>query len=163
MNTSQEASESKKQLALELLALLRGPGIVKQGPSPDEFEMTEPVALGHQKRDNKRFRYPVLRILIGPKTYSTLDWSLGGLMIGEYDGDLRLHQRFKLTMSDGGSGAMYYAAECRVTRADKKGRKLGMQFTTLSKGGMEWLGRLQLLQRSKRPAAQKPKRQENAV
>jgi hypothetical protein len=114
-----------------------------------EMEMTDTVAQGHQKRDNKRFTYPVLRVLIGAQTYNTVDWSIGGLMVSEYDGDIKQHARFKLTMSDGSKNATYFAAEGRATRVDRKKRLLGVQFTTLSKGGFEWLSGLQLLQRNK--------------
>ena len=146
---------SKVRLAQELLALLkaeRTEAFLKpkqSAPSLDDFEMTDSVAQGHQKRDNRRFRYPVLRVLVGSQTYNTVDWSLGGLMISEYDGDIKQHARFKLAMSDGSKGATYYAAEGRVTRVDRKKRLLGVQFTSLSKGGFEWLSGLQLLQRNK--------------
>ncbi len=144
---------SKVRLAQELLALLRRDrneaSATAKPPGLDEFEMTETVAQGHQKRDNRRFRYPVLRVLVGSQTYNTIDWSLGGLMVSEYDGDIKQHSRFKLTMSDGSKNATYYAAEGRATRVDRKKRVLGVQFTTLSKGGFEWLSGLQLLQRNK--------------
>lgn len=146
---------SKVRLAQELLALLkaeRKEAFLKpkqSGVSLDDFEMTDTVAQGHQKRDNRRFRYPVLRVLVGAQTYNTVDWSLGGLMVSEYDGDIKQHARFKLAMSDGSKGATYYAAEGRATRVDRKKRVLGVQFTSLSKGGFEWLSGLQLLQRNK--------------
>jgi hypothetical protein len=152
MDANDEITASKKRLALELLELLRQS---RPAPSLDSFEMSETVAQNHQKRDNRRFNYPPLRVLIGNKTYTTIDWSLGGLMIGDYDGDLKLHERFKLAMSDGAPGGVYFASEGRVTRVDKKAAKLGLQFMTLSKGGVEWLSRLQLLQRSKRKPADK--------
>jgi hypothetical protein len=155
MTDLNDASESKRRLAQELLALLKAErnqseqGPQRAVPTPDEFEMSETVAQGHQKRDNKRFTYPVLRVLIGAQTYNTVDWSIGGLMVSEYDGDIKQHARFKLTMSDGSKNATYFAAEGRATRVDRKKRLLGVQFTTLSKGGFEWLSGLQLLQRNK--------------
>jgi hypothetical protein len=114
-----------------------------------EMEMTETVAQGHQKRDNKRFVYPVLRVLIGAQTYNTIDWSIGGLMVGEYMGDVKQNSRFKLTMSDGSKNATYFGAEGRAARIDKKKKTLSIQFTNLSKGGFEWLSGLQLMQRNK--------------
>ncbi|MFY7961490.1 MAG: PilZ domain-containing protein [Elsteraceae bacterium] len=155
MSDVNDVYQSKIRLAQELLALLkaeRNAPFLKPksaGPSLDDFEMTETVAQGHQKRDNKRFTYPVLRVLIGTQTYNTTDWSLGGLMVSDYDGDIKQHGRFKLAMSDGSKNATYFAAEGRATRVDRKKRLLGVQFTSLSKGGFEWLSGLQLLQRTK--------------
>jgi hypothetical protein len=149
-----DALVSKIRLAHELLAILKAdPNSASSDPKSrrvalEKFEMTDSVARGHQKRDNKRFTYPVLRVLIGTQTYSTVDWSLGGLMVGEYDGDIKQHARFKIAMSDGSKNATYFAAEGRATRVDRANRFLGLQFTTLSKGGFEWLSGLQLLQRN---------------
>jgi hypothetical protein len=114
-----------------------------------EMEMTDTVAQGHQKRDNKRFTYPVLRVLIGAQTYNTIDWSIGGLMVGDYNGDVKQNSRFKLTMSDGSKNATYFGAEGRAARVDRKKKTLSIQFTNLSKGGFEWLSGLQLMQRNK--------------
>lgn len=117
--------------------------------SAQEMQMTDTVAHGHQKRNNKRFTYPVLRVLIGAQTYNTADWSIGGLMLAEYMGDLKQNARFKLTMSDGSRNATYFGAEGRAARIDKKNKTLSLQFMNLSKGGFEWLSGLQLMQRNK--------------
>jgi hypothetical protein len=114
-----------------------------------DHQMTDTVAQGHQKRDNKRFTYPVLRVLIGTQTYNTIDWSIGGLMVGDYMGDVKQNSRFKLSMSDGSKNATYFGAEARAARVDKKKKTLSIQFTNLSKGGFEWLSGLQLMQRNK--------------
>jgi hypothetical protein len=153
----EDASASRARLAQELLAALRvdrdgNPTSGGQGSGrtpPNNLEITDTIAQGHQKRDNRRFKYPVLRVLIGTQTYSTIDWSIGGLMIGEYDGLIRQNSRFKLTMSDGTKNAVYFGAEARAARVDSKKRTLSVQFTGLSKGGFEWLSGLQLMQRRK--------------
>lgn len=161
----EDGASSKARLAQELLAALRvdrtarpaprpagaAPGMQPQRPrmAAQEMEMTDTVAQGHQKRDNKRFTYPTLRVLIGTQTYNTIDWSIGGLMVGEYMGDVKQNSRFKLTMSDGSKNATYFGAEGRAARVDKKKKTLSIQFTNLSKGGFEWLSGLQLMQRNK--------------
>jgi hypothetical protein len=158
----EDGALSKAKLAQELFAALRVDRTARPAPgashglqdararmSSQELEMTETVAQGHQKRGNKRFTYPVLRVLIGAQTYNTIDWSIGGLMVGDYMGDVKQNSRFKLTMSDGSKNATYFGAEGRAARVDKKKRTLSIQFTTLSKGGFEWLSGLQLMQRKK--------------
>ena len=156
----EDGSSSRARLAQELLAALRvdrdgRPASAGQSSAPTprnnprELEATESIAQGHQKRDNKRFKYPVLRVLIGAQTYNTIDWSIGGLMIAEYDGAIRQNARFKLTMSDGTKTATYFGAEARAARVDLKKRTLSVQFTRLTKGGFEWLSGLQLMQRRK--------------
>jgi hypothetical protein len=154
-------------LAAELLAALKSDRTGRPAPRPapaapsapvpkhSELEAPEALAQGHQKRDNKRFTYPMLRVIIGAQTFLTIDWSLGGCMCGEYMGDLKQNQRFKLTMSIDGKNPVYYAAEGRAARVDRKKRTLGIQFTSLSKGGFEFLSGLQLQQR--RNAAAPPK------
>ena len=114
-----------------------------------ETEMTDTVAQGQQKRRNKRFTYPTLRVLIGAQTYNTCDWSIGGLLVGEFIGDMKLNSRLKLSMSDGSKNAPYFSADGRVVRTDRRKKTFSVEFTNLSKGGFEWLSRLQLSQRSR--------------
>jgi len=48
----------------------------------------------HQRKDN-RIAVPVA-VSFGGDRYQTLDWSLGGFRVGDYQGDLLAGQEFKL-------------------------------------------------------------------
>jgi hypothetical protein len=45
------------------------------------------LARGPEKRKDKRLPLPIFTVKIDGKTYSTVNWSLGGLLVSEYDGD----------------------------------------------------------------------------
>lgn len=106
----------------------------------------------HQKRDNRRFTDPVLRIGIFHDTFETIDWSLGGLMVGNYTGDLKANNRFQITftVATAKAGAAYYAAQVRVIRVDPRKRTLSLKFEKLASGAFDFLSGLQLQQARKR-------------
>lgn len=106
----------------------------------------------HQKRDNRRFTDPVLRIGIFHDSYETIDWSLGGVMVGNYVGDLKANNRFQITftVASAKAGAAYYAAQVRVIRVDPRKRTLSLKFEKLAQGAFDFLSGLQLQQARKR-------------
>lgn len=106
----------------------------------------------HQKRDNRRFTDPVLRIGIFHDSYETIDWSLGGVMVGNYVGELKANNRFQITftVASAKAGAAYYAAQVRVIRVDPRKRTLSLKFEKLAQGAFDFLSGLQLQQARKR-------------
>jgi hypothetical protein len=154
-----ERHEQKSRLAQELLELLKGDiqarskaaGRVKEPTGPRRIiSPTDGMATGHQKRDNKRFSTPVLRVTIGRSGYDTIDWSLGGLQVKDYVGDLKQFARVKVAVSEGRQDSTYYQVECRVARIDTAKRALSLQFQATSRGLFDWLSGLQLMQTRKR-------------
>ena len=143
---------SKARLVAELLACVRNDKVEKQNSAAASGAMDagknsgETAVAGHQKRDNKRFVYPVLRVLVGKSTYNTVDWSLGGLMCENYVGDLKGNSRIQVVVSDGSRTSAFYTAQTRVIRVDPSKRTLSLQFQNLSRGGFDWLSGLQLMQ-----------------
>src|SRR5260221_4607078 len=136
------ASE-KTRLAQELLSLLKGE--VSARPKAKRVDAPgETMVAGHQKRDNKRFTDPMLRVSIGPIGYDTIDWSLGGCQVKHYVGTLKRYARVKVTVSDGRPDSTYYSVDCRVARVDSANRTLSLQFETLSRGMFDWLSGLQM-------------------
>jgi hypothetical protein len=165
-----DPNNSRAKLAAELLACVRGDRAERGGdasllargaksmkgsayvgdPRSAKMPEGETAVAGHQKRDNRRFTYPVLRVLVGKSTYDTVDWSLGGLAVGNYVGDLKNGGRIQIVISDGGRSSAYYPAQARIIRADPRKRILSLQFSNLSRGGFDWLSGLQLMQSRRR-------------
>jgi hypothetical protein len=152
-------TDQKSKLAQELLDLLKGDiqarskAAKKDEPAGPRriVSPTDTMATSHQKRDNKRFSVPVLRVNIGTAGYNTIDWSLGGLQVKDYVGVLKTYARVKISVSEGKSDSTYYAVECRVARMDPKQRTLSLQFQGTTRGMFDWLSGLQMMQTRKRP------------
>lgn len=107
----------------------------------DETQMNS-----HQKRDNKRFTTPVLRVMVASKSYETIDWSLGGFMLKEYDGEAKVNLRLSVTFAHSQPGSPYFPANVRVVRVDLRKRTLSLKFEKLGGGGFDFLSGLQLQQ-----------------
>ena len=157
-----EGSSNKSKLAQELLDSLRSDISARASRSPSAsadkeagprriVTPQEAMATGHQKRDNKRLSVPVLRVNIGTQGYNTIDWSIGGVQIKDYVGQLKQYARVKIAVSEGKSDSTYYSVECRVARMDPAKRTLSLQFQNTSRGLFDWLSGLQLQQSRKRP------------
>jgi hypothetical protein len=150
-------SSDKSRLAQELLDSLRSDISARTKSSAEPsgprriVTPTDSMATGHQKRDNKRFSVPVLRVNIGTQGYDTLDWSIGGVQIRDYVGTLKQYARVKIAVSEGKRDSTYYSVECRVARVDLKKRTLSLQFQTTTRGLFDWLSGLQMMQTRKRP------------
>jgi hypothetical protein len=145
-------SGDKAKLAQELLDLLKsdiGARVQREkdaAPRPKVVKSTEAIATSHQKRDNKRFSYPVLRVTIGTDGYNTIDWSIGGVQVKDYVGKLKQYARVKIAVAEGKAGSTYYSVECRVARIDPAKRTLSLQFQNTSRQLFDWLSGLQLMQ-----------------
>ena len=150
--------DQKSKLAQELLDLLRGDIQARSKSDKDKADSgprrivspTDSMATQHQKRDNKRFTVPMLRVNIGTSGYDTIDWSLGGLQVKDYVGQLKQYARVKIAVSEGKRDSTYYQVECRVARMDPAKRTLSLQFQGTSRGLFDWLSGLQLMQTRKR-------------
>jgi hypothetical protein len=156
--TMSDNTDQKSRLAQELLELLKG-DIMARSKAAKKDEPSGPkrivtpvgtIATGHQKRDNKRFTVPMLRVNIGTSGYNTIDWSIGGLQVKDYVGPLKQYARVKIAVSEGKADSTYYAVECRVARMDPAKRTLSLQFQNTSRGLFDWLSGLQLMQTKKR-------------
>src|SRR5262249_36039462 len=149
-------------LAQELLDLLRtdiGARVQRdkekeskdsQEPKAKVIKSTEAMATQHQKRDNKRFTSPVLRVTVGTEGFNTIDWSLGGLQVKDYVGKLKQYARVKIAIAESKAGSLYYAVECRVARIDPAKRTLSLQFQNTSRQLFDFLSGLQLNQSKRR-------------
>jgi hypothetical protein len=160
MTSGSGKHEQKSKLAQELIDLLKGDIQARSGSkSADKDKETGPrriitptdsMATQHQKRDNKRFSDPVLRVNIGTSGYDTIDWSLGGLQVKDYVGQLKQFARVKIAVSEGKRDSTYYQVDCRVARMDPAKRTLSLQFQATSRGLFDWLSGMQMMVSRKR-------------
>ncbi|MBI3517209.1 MAG: hypothetical protein HY060_24510 [Proteobacteria bacterium] len=97
-----------------------------------------------ERRGGPRFLAPPLDVMIDRKRYQTLDWGLGALVIGGYDGPLKADAKITVTVSRAEEPEIAHKAKGRVLRIDKKRRQLTLQFTEVGKGMLGWLGDLQM-------------------
>ena len=123
-----------------------------------EFEPGEDVVAHAERRKNKRFVDPVLRVLVGSKIYTTKNWSIGGALLNDWDNvTLKAKDSMKVSMTEAADGT-YFCAQARIVRIDRKSKTASLHFTHLAKGGFEWLSGLQLQQRGRSTVVQPDRR-----
>ena len=97
-----------------------------------------------ERRTGLRFLAPTLDVRMERKVYQTVDWGLGALLIGNYEGDPKIDAKMTLVLSREKDPETTYTATARVIRYDKKKRLLTLQFLEVGKGMLSWLGDLQM-------------------
>lgn len=121
----------------------RGPATVSRRPG-------DVAVSGTQKRDNKRFTYPILKVMIGRESYTTIDWSLGGFQVKDVYLEYKLNSRINVTFAHAERPSTYFTAMVRIVRQDTKSKSMSLKFERLAEGGFEFLSGLQLTQLRKR-------------
>ncbi len=144
-SSAADRKQDRAQLTGELIDLLRADIRARVGdrPStPSRKDAAPGAALeGSSKRDNTRFRNPVLHVHIRAQGYATIDWSLGGVQIGGYVGTVKLGSRLRIVVTDQPNGAPH-PLDCRVSRVDRKHRSLSLGFENPPGSTVEWLAGL---------------------
>jgi hypothetical protein len=139
------ATQSFKDLVLKKIDLISMTGGHRQeGPSKAKPAEAMPkianVAKG-EKRNYTRFSEPKLQVKLADKVFTTLDWSIGGLLIADYDGDLdqggEIQANFCLI-----GGDRNYTATIRVVRRDSKHKTLAVRFTRSTMDALEFFRNL---------------------
>lgn len=69
----------------------------------------------NEKRYYKRFTHPVLNVQIENRTFQTVDWSLGGMLVGGYDGAIPQGQDLAITFGPD-QGIARYPATVKVVK-----------------------------------------------
>jgi hypothetical protein len=88
-------------------------------------------------RRDKRFVEPTFTAEVGDYRYDTVNWSLGGLLLGNYDGLfftnmlVLLHIHVKSTARNQPVQKIL-TVEARVVRNDRKKRQLALKFVKLT-------------------------------
>jgi hypothetical protein len=96
-----------------------------------------------ERRTAPRFLIPPLDVMIDRKSYKTVDWGLGALVIDGYEGPLGLYTQVTVTISCPAAPAAAHQARMRVLRLDPKRRHLTLQYVEAGKDLRGWLGALQ--------------------
>jgi hypothetical protein len=97
-----------------------------------------------ERRTGPRFHAPTLDVMIGRKIYQTVDWGLGAMVVGGYDGVHKVDAKLTVTLSLAADPEIAHKATARVIRIDKKKRLVTLQFVEIGKGLLGWLGDLQM-------------------
>ncbi|MEQ8321516.1 MAG: hypothetical protein RH946_14710 [Rhodospirillales bacterium] len=101
---------------------------------PDQESSDIGVQAGYTKRTATRVNNPKLCISIRGKLYQTMNWSLGGLLIGDYDGVLVPGDMFEIdSIGRAGKKSWPVMITSRVIRTGgASGMDLAAQFITIS-------------------------------
>ena len=91
-------------------------------------------ASGYNNRHNTRNNSPILAAQIRGRTYQTLNWSLSGLLVGDYDCVLSVGDTFEIDqIGRAGKTSWPVMIQARVLRTGgQSGMELAAQFLTIS-------------------------------
>jgi hypothetical protein len=91
------------------------------------------LARGPEKRRDKRLPLPVFSVKIDGQTYSTINWSLGGLLVSEYDGTVADDQTVRLDVKAKDDQAEFkLRISARVIRNNTERRELALKFEEMN-------------------------------
>jgi hypothetical protein len=97
------------------------------------------------KREHERVSDPAIRMQIGSKIYSSINWSLGGVLIEGYEGGLSTGSLLSITELGLGRGVMTMVnVRARVIRADAEASYLALQMLEIDQSAYAILQKLQV-------------------
>lgn len=102
------------------------------------FTMGFQKVRGAEHRRDKRLRVPIFTVRMGDCRYDTVNWSLGGLLLSNYDGHLdrdmlvRIHVKVKQAIPERDQSKDELSIDAKVIRHDREGRLLALKFTELT-------------------------------
>jgi hypothetical protein len=96
------------------------------------------------RRAGPRFLAPPLHIVVKDKTYTTVDWGIGALVIGDYHDVIAIGRKLVVTLSVASQPTVAHRALMQVLRYEPRRGHLILQFVEVDKGLLGWLGDLQL-------------------
>ncbi len=95
------------------------------------------------KREHDRGCEPAIRLQIGSKVYRSINWSLGGVLIEEYEGNLSIGSLLSITEIGLDHGVMSpVKIHARVTRADAESNSLAIQMLEIDHSAYAILSKL---------------------
>lgn len=95
------------------------------------------------KREHERVTDPAIRLKIGSKIYSSINWSLGGVLIEGYEGGLSTGSLLSVTEIGLSRGVMSpVKVQARVIRADEGANVLAIQMLELDQSAYAILQKL---------------------
>lgn len=88
---------------------------------------------GPEHRRDKRMPLPVFAVRVGGQVCDTLNWSLGGLLVENYDGHLLADMPVEIEIKIKDEHAEFeMKIEAKVVRNDRENRRLALKFEALS-------------------------------
>lgn len=97
------------------------------------FTMGFTKVRGAEHRRDKRLPLPIFTVRIGGQVCETLNWSLGGLLIENYDGHLLVEMPVEIEIKIKDANAEFdMKLLAKVVRNERDGRRLAVKFETLS-------------------------------
>ncbi len=101
---------------------------------PDQDSSDVGARAGYRNRTATRVNNPTICIGIRGKLYQSVNWSLGGLLIGDYDGVLVPGDMFEIdSLGRAGKKMWPVMVTARVVRTGgQSGMELAAQFLTIS-------------------------------
>lgn len=97
------------------------------------FTMGFTKVRGPEHRRDKRMPLPVFSVRISGQTCETLNWSLGGLLIENYDGHLLVEMPVEIEIKIKDEHAEFdMKIEAKVVRNDRENCRLAVKFESLS-------------------------------
>lgn len=138
------APQSFKDLVNKKIDVVSMTGGHRQdGPTTAKPIATQPkvrdLAKG-EKRIYKRFESPHLVVKFGEDTYRTIDWSIGGMLIGDWRVDVASGS--EIVMTFGLPDQKAFTATIRVVRFDPRKRTLAVRFVKSTMDALEFVRNL---------------------
>lgn len=101
---------------------------------PDQETSEEGQRLGYRTRSSTRLNNPTLCVQVRGRHYETLNWSLGGILLGGYNGVLSEGEQFDIdNIGLAGKRLWPVLINARVVRiGGENGMELAAQFLTIS-------------------------------
>ena len=91
------------------------------------------LARGPEKRKDKRLPLPVFSVKIDGQIYSTINWSLGGLLVSEYDGTAAQDQEVRIDVKAKDDHAEFkLRITAHVIRNNVERRELALKFDDMN-------------------------------
>jgi hypothetical protein len=139
------AAQTFKDLVLKKIDLISMTGGHRQdGPTKAKPAEAMPKITNiakSEKRNYTRFDEPKLQVKLADKVFTTIDWSIGGLLIADYDGDLDQGGETQANFCLVG-GDRNYTATIRVVRLDYRNKTLAVRFTRSTMDALEFFRNL---------------------
>ncbi|NQV48332.1 MAG: PilZ domain-containing protein [Rhodospirillaceae bacterium] len=86
-------------------------------------------AADKERREHIRITEPAIGMMIGKKTYTSINWSLGGALIDDYKGELTPGSLFTISELGSAKGKLTkVSVQARVIRLDEKPKILAINF-----------------------------------
>lgn len=101
---------------------------------PDQETAEQGERLGYRTRSSTRLNNPTLCVQVRGRHYESLNWSLGGILLGGYNGVLSEGEQFDIdNIGLAGKRLWPVLVNARVIRiGGKNGMELAAQFLTIS-------------------------------